>query len=837
MQIVQKSNTNFLTPKTSNKMKSPINKEIVNKIYDEEFVSLINSLNESIKEYYKVSKNNIIEANNILDSYQQQAQIINNLILEINNTSSYEKLDELFDLTRKTLEVIIQMKMNSNSNNKNLAMFFDDAKILFKSMKAKRKEKLIEANNDINKQINQPSSDSYMGSFNSENKFNNRLEDNYFNINNNLNINNNNDILLKNINAIYSRVIKILNNFSIYNYVISKVDFEESNKYNNLQNSLKKELENLFIFLKKNLNQGKSLAQTKSCVDINENTKFKRSKSKPHDNELEKLKMINESNKKKLLELNNQLNFYKNKVKELEMRNNSMIIKLKNFEQTKFGFQNNNNDVYNELNKKDMQILNLQKQLKVFQMNENSLNAQINNLNDQFTQKINEYEYERANLSQTVLSQKKTISNLQNNLNIKQKELENLKESTFKGNNNNYDLDKKLEIMNMELKEKQSKINALIQDIKNYQRKEMINQEQIENMNNNIFNYEKIIKEKDDLINNNYKDNNDVFKIKLENEKLKKQIEELKNSNNNNYLQNQKMINGNINSYEMPNNQEYTIKLNELTQENQELKQSLSLINESKTKLELELSKKNDELEGYKQVIFKLQNKLEQNKKKNDELEGYKQVIFKLQNKLEQNNDIEEELKKRLNTERNVNALNTKTEMNLREQNQSNKNLNKSFEMPKDANIQLMNKYLGQLNEAERKISLLQNKNKELQFKLDEKQVEREFSGYRTEDYNFSNYEEEFDLKKMVNGAREKNRSEDINIDYPGVQSVKDKYKELLQNMHLLEEQVKILISNINITNKIKPQISQICQLMRIKAENIQAIIAGKDKKKNLGLI
>ena len=813
MQIVQKSNTNFLTPKTSNKMKSPINKEIVNKIYDEEFVSLINSLNESIKEYYKVSKNNIIEANNILDSYQQQAQIINNLILEINNTSSYEKLDELFDLTRKTLEVIIQMKMNSNSNNKNLAMFFDDAKILFKSMKAKRKEKLIEANNDINKQINQPSSDSYMGSFNSENKFNNRLEDNYFNINNNLNINNNNDILLKNINAIYSRVIKILNNFSIYNYVISKVDFEESNKYNNLQNSLKKELENLFIFLKKNLNQGKSLAQTKSCVDINENTKFKRSKSKPHDNELEKLKMINESNKKKLLELNNQLNFYKNKVKELEMRNNSMIIKLKNFEQTKFGFQNNNNDVYNELNKKDMQILNLQKQLKVFQMNENSLNAQINNLNDQFTQKINEYEYERANLSQTVLSQKKTISNLQNNLNIKQKELENLKESTFKGNNNNYDLDKKLEIMNMELKEKQSKINALIQDIKNYQRKEMINQEQIENMNNNIFNYEKIIKEKDDLINNNYKDNNDVFKIKLENEKLKKQIEELKNSNNNNYLQNQKMINGNINSYEMPNNQEYTTKLNELTQENQELKQSLSLINESKTKLELELSKKNDELEGYKQVIFKLQNKLEQN------------------------NDIEEELKKRLNTERNADAFNTKTEMNLREQNQSNKNLNKSFEMPKDANIQLMNKYLGQLNEAERKISLLQNKNKELQFKLDEKQVEREFSGYRTEDYNFSNYEEEFDLKKMVNGAREKNRSEDINIDYPGVQSVKDKYKELLQNMHLLEEQVKILISNINITNKIKPQISQICQLMRIKAENIQAIIAGKDKKKNLGLI
>ena len=89
----------------------------------------------------------------------------------------------------------------------------------------------------------------------------------------------------------------------------------------------------------------------------------------------------------------------------------------------------------------------------------------------------------------------------------------------------------------------------------------------------------------------------------------------------------------------------------------------------------------------------------------------------------------------------------------------------------------------------------------------------------------------------MVNGARDKNRSEDINIDYPGVQGIKDKYKELLQNMNLLEEQVKILISKINCNSKIKPHITQICQLMRIPAKNIQLIISGKDKQKALGLI
>ena len=277
-----------------------------------------------------------------------------------------------------------------------------------------------------------------------------------------------------------------------------------------------------------------------------------------------------------------------------------------------------------------------------------------------------------------------------------------------------------------------------------------------------------------------------------------------------------RLLNGNMHNYEMPEmlNQEYLSKINELNQEILNLKQTLSSLNESKVKLELDITKKNDELEGFKQVIFKLQDKLEKN------------------------NDEEEERKKRTKTERSEHENNfNKSDYHIRDPNNENKNLNKSFEMPKDSNTQLMNKFLGQLNEAEKKISLLQNKNRELQFKLDEKQVEKDFSGYRTEDYNFSNYEEEFDLKKMVNGAREKNRSEDINIDYPGVQSVKDKYKELLQNMHLLEEQVKILICNISCSSKIKPQITQICQLMRIPPKNIQNIIAGKDKKKMLGLV
>ena len=822
MQIKQNNNLISRTPK-NNQIKPQFTSEKYNQIYDEEFVSLINSLNESIKEYYKVSKNNISQANSILILYDQQAQAIINLMNLIVSTSSYDKLNELFEQIPKILEVIKQMKINTNSNNNNLTSFFDDAKILFKSMKFKRKEKLNELNNN-NNNMNyhyQTSSDSYNNSFNQEKMFVSNLKNISNNSNNNLPVNNSS---FNNINAIYSRIMILLNSFSDFNYMISKINFEESNKFNNLQNNVKKELENFFNFLKKYfINNTKSLQQNKSYNDINENKSNQRSKStkdKNENQEIEKLKKINVMSRKKLIELNNQLKLYKNKIVELEMKNKNLLAKLKNNDNAMMNFENkinnnminNNQDFNNALNQKDQQILNLQKQLRVFKKNEDSLNVQINNLNNQFSEKLGEYEYKITNMSEIITKQKNFITKLQNELNTKNIEKENF--NLLMDGQPQFDLNKNIEILKREIKEKDNKIKAINEELINYQRKEKANQKQIAEMNNNIFNYENIIKKKDELINSNYKDN-DFLKIKLENENLKKQIIDLKNTHNNYLLQNQGMMNGNINSYEMPEmrNQEYLNKINELNQEIQNLKQTLSSLNESKAKLELDINKKNDELEGFKQVIFKLQNKLEKT-------------------------DDEEKSLRKLHTERSESKFNNcQSESNLKDKNKSNKNLNKSFEMPKDSNTQLMNKFLGQLNEAEKKISLLQNKNRELQFKLEEKQVEKDFSGYRTEDYNFSNYEEEFDLKKMVNGAREKNRSEDINIDYPGVQSVKDKYKELLQNMHLLEEQVKILICNISCTNKIKPQITQICQLMRIPNKNVQAIIAGKDKKKMLGLI
>ena len=119
-------------------------------IYDDEFVSLINGLNESIKEYYKVSRNNITEANSFILFYEQQGIAIQNLMNEIMSTNSYSRINEFFEQIPKINEIMAQLQLNANSNEKNLNLFFEDAKILFKKMKMKRKEKIIELNNNIN---------------------------------------------------------------------------------------------------------------------------------------------------------------------------------------------------------------------------------------------------------------------------------------------------------------------------------------------------------------------------------------------------------------------------------------------------------------------------------------------------------------------------------------------------------------------------------------------------------------------------------------------------------------------------------------------------------------
>ena len=241
------------------------------------------------------------------------------------------------------------------------------------------------------------------------------------------------------------------------------------------------------------------------------------------------------------------------------------------------------------------------------------------------------------------------------------------------------------------------------------------------------------------------------------------------------------------------------MQINELSQENLKYKEISLKANEDMKKLEENINKKNEELDGLKSFIFKLQSQLEK-----------KEDLLKSQKFGERNDNL---------VDKNKNGT-----------------IIVNFPSPSDPNTEMVNNILNKLNDAEKTISSLQNKNRNLKRKLEEKENEKEILRYKTEGTNVSNNEEEYDMKKIEGSARQKNMSEDINIDYPGNKGLKEKYKELMSNNNSLQEQIKILICNINCNNKIKNQIDKICQLMKISSDNIQMILSGKDKRKALGL-
>ena len=108
-------------------------------IYNEEFVNLINGLNESIKEYYKVSKYNVKETDKFLSIFENEWKLIENSLKEINSS---EEINKILVKVNQSESLIGQLQQNSLSNDKNLNLFFEDAKIIFKKMKSKRNENL-----------------------------------------------------------------------------------------------------------------------------------------------------------------------------------------------------------------------------------------------------------------------------------------------------------------------------------------------------------------------------------------------------------------------------------------------------------------------------------------------------------------------------------------------------------------------------------------------------------------------------------------------------------------------------------------------------------------------
>ena len=801
-----------------------------------ELVSLINGLIESIKEYYHVSLSNNSDAKNIFLFYEETDKNIQMLLNDIINNNQYQKLTELLDKINLINKIIFQLRDNSDSCLQNLRLFFDDAKLIFQCIRGERQKQLLEKKSSIanlNGQNNTP-----------------------FNPN-----------LITQITNLHKQLLKSVQKFSDYDYIIETTgDNSIINDYQNLQNNIKKDLNTLFNLIQ-NLENINNKISLNSFLTDESNNKSSKSLGKNIENEIEKLKKMNIVKDNKIRQLmlqinnlainktersnpNNNYNILKtegnenSRIKKLEQiildKDNKLQSLINQINMKKIGNDLNNGNMQNLLEEKDKEIFNLKQQLNIYEQNEQNFNKQIDNLTNQFQNKRLQYEKEIFTLRYNMA---KNINDSQGNININKtigSKSENNQNLKFLKNPDNINNDYIAQITSLNntnmnltaiIKKQKTIIAGLQKEISNYKAKlaqyEKLNKNQIEQMNNNIYKNNKIIEQKDELIKqlrekkdipnsqininmSNQANNNELIHLKIENEKLKEEINLLKLTQSNNLINNNNDMNllYNNNFQEL---QQLNIKLME---ENNSLKLKVANIEKNPNLLTTN-GEFNNLYEQQKETIERLESEV--NKKK-EEIGGLQDFIAKLQSKLENSNFYLPVPKAHSTSKIQKNAQGAKNNMN-------------------DDYTKSLKKLIDLNNKANKEIEILKNKNKELQYKLEEKQVEEELSGFKTEDVNFSNYEEEFDLRKMINGAKDKNKSEDINIDYPGMQGVKDKNKELQQRVNMLSEQVKILISNININNKIKPQISQLCQLMKIPPKNIQLIIAGKNKKQNLGII
>jgi chromosome segregation ATPase len=371
-----------------------------------------------------------------------------------------------------------------------------------------------------------------------------------------------------------------------------------------------------------------------------------------------------------------------------------------------------------------------------------------------------------------------------------------------------------------------------------------------------------------------------IIQLREENKQLKEKIEELYNIKDSNNLNNidLKIKEENIN---------LSKKLDEQKQTNEKLKEELKIISnehniyrkrllslgiqfigehEFKIPKDQAFERLNDEIEQLKGENETLKDMIEtlkkdflgNNKKKKeenemyddeilknqyDELEGFKQKKYKYINEQGNNGDEINSLKKENEklTKQIMKFSKEYTELQKQYDELENKykissnNENKIPISNSNNSTTTNEEIVNELKKIKNENEQIKKKNMELISQLEEKEIKYNYYN-KSDDENKSNYEEEFDLKKMVKGVKEKNRSQDINIDYPGMQSIKEKYRELNFYYNSLETLVKQLLLNVQVGPKNKTYVTELCKLVGFDLETTNKILNNKNSKKILGL-
>ena len=351
-------------------------------VFNEEFVSYINSLSESIKEYFKVTSNVNKNKNiliNSLESELSSLEIPNNINKKINDTIS-----------------ILKMEINSADNN--LSLFFEDMKIIFKKMKEKHQAlKNVSGNYSINSQNIK----------NDINSLKNKISSLEIQLSNEQDISKK----LKNEN------IKIKNDHQLEVSKLSETNTKLSlslvKKQKELVNLQKEtldksqEIENLKISIKSKENEErKSLINSIKSIfeedDINKNYKPLNNLSESVNKILENYKIENEQ-----LKINQ--NIFEQKIKEVDNINKDIINKLSTLQELYTILMDEKKQLIEEIAAKDIKIIKIQFENEKFKdeigkLNDIRLSTGIpddeNNIKEKFIQLNKKFKQEKKNMDE-----------------------------------------------------------------------------------------------------------------------------------------------------------------------------------------------------------------------------------------------------------------------------------------------------------------------------------------------------------------------------------------------------------------------------------------------------
>jgi hypothetical protein len=132
-------------------------------LINDSLIEYINTLSDSIREYYKVSKNVNKNKNMLVNLAENE---INKSKLVLNDIFNKKEINEndinsFNTIIAKINDIFDKIKLNIVSEDNNLIYFFEDAKILFKKMKEKRQEIIMK----IKKRSNSTSRGNYSSTY------------------------------------------------------------------------------------------------------------------------------------------------------------------------------------------------------------------------------------------------------------------------------------------------------------------------------------------------------------------------------------------------------------------------------------------------------------------------------------------------------------------------------------------------------------------------------------------------------------------------------------------------------------------------------------------------